>query len=357
MSRYFCVYLFLLGCASVLVAQQTSRGSYEGTSAPPPDNTITTDEQAAPQSRTVLKPAASQVVQDNDAADDPAGVASKPTSVDPSLNYPPPEQGDGTDDGIVLVVPEEVHETPAQPMAKAAAPRRTVVPAQEIVIEPETEQTAEADPDGDIVNAAPVPPGTLAAGTIISARLKQLLSSSLNKEGDSFDATVVRAVRQGNNVLIPAGSEIRGTVRSVSTGDWGGHGSMILRPQTLILSNGSRYKLSSVVSNAPESKARVSTEGKVTPGSRLKKDGVEYGGGIATGVVAGGLLGGPAGAVAGSLVGAGVVTVHLLKSHPQANLEPGTLLEFNLTKSLRITAESAADAGGPAPDLRVGIIQ
>ncbi len=356
MRRYFWVYLLLLGCAGVLVAQQASRGSYEGTSTPPPDSTITTEDQAAPQSRTALKPAANQNAVDSDEAVDPAGMPVRPTSVDPSLNYPPPESVDGTDDGIVFMVPEEVTETPAQPMTKAAVPSRSVFSPQKPVVEPETE-LAGTDPDGDIVNAVPVPPGTLAAGTVISARLKQGLSSSWNRNGDEFQATVVKAIRQGDNVLIPAGAEIRGTIRSVSTGDWGGHGSMILRPQTLILPNGSRYKFSSVVSNAPDSKARVSSEGRVTPGSRVKKDGIEYGGGIATGVVAGGLLGGPAGALAGSLVGAGVVTVHLLKSHPQANLEPGTLLEFNLTLPLRMTVENAADAGSLAPAVGVGIVQ
>jgi hypothetical protein len=50
--------------------------------------------------------------------------------------------------------------------------------------------------------------------------------------------------------------------------------------------------------------------------------------------VTGAVLGGPAGAAAGSLIGAGVVTVHLLVSHPQATLESGTTMMLTLTEPL-----------------------
>jgi hypothetical protein len=50
--------------------------------------------------------------------------------------------------------------------------------------------------------------------------------------------------------------------------------------------------------------------------------------------VTGAILGGPVGALAGTLVGAGLVTVHLLVSHPQAKLEPGADLVFTLTEPL-----------------------
>jgi hypothetical protein len=45
-------------------------------------------------------------------------------------------------------------------------------------------------------------------------------------------------------------------------------------------------------------------------------------------------MGGPVGALTGGLIGAGVVTAHLLISHPQATLETGTAIVFTLTESL-----------------------
>ena len=370
MNRSVLITAFLIVSAGALVAQQGNRDPYEGTSAPPPDSTITTQDQASPQAKPSPGVPAGPNLQGPVVAEDPAGLLPKPTSVDPSLNYPPPAPGDGTDDGIVLVAPETAPEVP-EVISKAGAPSRAAnerldptgqklelaTPMQDEEASPLAQTAPESDPDGDIVSAGAEPPGTLAAGTVIRAELKQRLSSSTSSEGDGFQAVVVKAVRQGDKVVIPAGTEIRGTVRSLSMGDWSGHGSMVLRPQTLVLPNGSRYKISSVVSNAPDANAHVSTEGKVTPGSRMKKDSIEYGAGITTGLVAGGLLAGPAGAFAGTLVGAGVVTIHLMKDHPQAHLEPGTELEFNLTKPLHISVENEAEATGPAPALSVGIVE
>ena len=68
----------------------------------------------------------------------------------------------------------------------------------------------------------------------------------------------------------------------------------------------------------------------MTPGSRLKKDGIEYGGAVGAGAVTGAILGGPGGALAGTIIGAGVITAHLLISHPQATLDNGTVLLFTL---------------------------
>jgi hypothetical protein len=63
------------------------------------------------------------------------------------------------------------------------------------------------------------------------------------------------------------------------------------------------------------------------------------------------VLGGPAGALAGTIIGAGVVTAHLLVSHPQATLEPGTVLLFTLTEPLNLVAAPAANtASNPPPD-------
>jgi hypothetical protein len=81
-------------------------------------------------------------------------------------------------------------------------------------------------------------------------------------------------------------------------------------------------------------RTRIGGEGAITPDSRLKRDGVEYGGAVGAGLVTGAVLGGPAGAAAGSLIGAGMVTVHLLVSHPEATLDSGTTMLFTLTEPL-----------------------
>jgi hypothetical protein len=193
-----------------------------------------------------------------------------------------------------------------------------------------------ADPDADIVHPAPLPPGELGEGTNIRVRLMGRLSTSDSQPGESFRTRVASDVIQNGQVIIPAGSQIDGKVISVSSGRAGGHGSMRLRPETVTLPDGSHFRLYAQLTEAPGSTNRIGNEGLVTPGSRLKKDGIEYGGAVGAGAVTGAILGGPGGALAGTIIGASVISVHLLVSHPQATLENGTVLLFTLSEPLNL---------------------
>jgi hypothetical protein len=195
---------------------------------------------------------------------------------------------------------------------------------------------ANYDPDGDIVRA---PAHQLAEGTTINVHLIGRLSSSDPSPSETgrakrFRTRVVSDVIQYDHVLIPADSEIDGQVLDLSRGHLGSGGTMHLRPDTVILRDGTRYKLAAQVTGAPGAKARVGSEGTIKAGSRLKRDTIEYGGAMGAGAGAGAYLGGPAGAIAGAAIGAGVITVHLLVSHNQATLESGTPLQFTLTRPL-----------------------
>jgi hypothetical protein len=339
MKRTILVVGVLAAAAALLGAQQASQPNpYAGTSNPPPDDTITTP---APETAPVAKPspshpmAAQPDAQSQPAADPQAQTAHH--SLDGSLytipanqgpaNSGPADQGpansipangaDGTDDGIVQVAPD----TSAAPALNQRA----------AVSDP-----ARSDPDGDIVHPGPLPPGTLGEGAVIRVRLMDRLSTAMNQSGDAFRTRVVSDVMQDGQVLIPAGSEIDGKVAAVSSGHFGGHGSMHLQPETVILADGSRFHLYADTSGAPGSNDRVGSEGAITPGSRMKKVGLEYGGATGAGVVTGAIIGGPGGALAGGIIGASVITVHLLMDHPQATLDDGAVLLFTLNESLHL---------------------
>jgi hypothetical protein len=230
--------------------------------------------------------------------------------------------GQGSDSGTVQVAPDNSH--------PSLNPRTPV-----------------DDADGDIVHPAPPPPGTLGYGTTIRAQLLDRLSSAENRDGDQFHTRVLSDVYQGDQVLIPAGSEIDGRIVHVSTGHAGGHGSMILHPETVILPGGAQMRMYAQLTNTPGSDARVGDEGNVSPGSHIKKDSIEYGGATGAGVVTGAVVGGPAGALVGGLIGAGAVTVHLLVDHPQVTLDEGTTLQFTLTEPLDLV--SATQPQGQMP--------
>jgi len=313
MKRNIFVFALFAATAAALAAQQPSQQNpYEGTSNPPPDTMITTPEaQPAPTPKpspsTYAQPAAPAQPQPY------AQPVPQPATAAAPQRYAAP--GDGTDDGIVQVAPDADAPQPA-------LNRRAVM----------------TDPDGDIVHPAPLAPGEIGEGTEIRVRLLDGLSTAESRPGEAFRTRVASDVVQGGQVLIPAGAEIDGQIASVSTGHTGGHGSMRLQPETVILPDGSRFHLYAELTGAPGSRARVGSEGGVTPGSQLKKDGIEYGGAVGAGAVTGAILGGPGGALAGTIIGAGVITAHLLINHPQATLESGTVLLFTLDQPLNLVA-------------------
>jgi hypothetical protein len=308
MKRPVLVCALLVAAAAALVAQEASSSSpYQGTSHPPSDDEILIPSAAA------AKPPAGQPASDQPAYAQPRASHSayaepQPSSVDPQVNFPDP----GNDDGIVQV--QQPTGTPAQPVLKERAPAY--------------------DPDGDIVHPHPLRPGELEEGTVIRVRLLRRLSTSGSTKDQAFRTRVASDVLQNGQVLIPAGAEIDGRVVEVSSGHFGGHGTMRLRPETVVLSDGTRYRLQADLTGTPGSRTQVGSEGDIRPGSRVMRDTVELGGAVGGGAAAGAILGGPVGALTGGLIGAGVVTAHLLISHPQATLESGTAMLFTTTQRL-----------------------
>ena len=319
------VIALLVATAAALGAQQASQPSsqtspYQGVSHPPADEVIETS--TIPEAKPPAgKPLASQLPassQTQQAAPPTyASAQGQPLPPDSSANLPGEQMGDGTDDGIVRVAPAN-----AAPAALNPRPG--------------------FDPDSDIVHPHPLRPGELPAGISIRVHLLDRLSTAETEKGEPFRTRVASDVLQGGQVVIPAGTEIDGRVVEVSSGHAGGHGSMRLEPEAVILPNGERFRLHADVAGTPGSRTHVAGEGTIVPDSRLKRDGVEYGGAVGAGVITGAIVGGPVGALTGGLIGAGAITVHLLVNHPQATLEPGTTLIFMLTDPLYLSRTVAS---------------
>jgi hypothetical protein len=315
-SIFVCVFLVL--ATGVAAAQQSD--PYQGVSHPPSDDTIiaTPDVEAKP-------PAAHPY-----ASVQPAKTSTQSqTQTVQSAALPIPTQQketytgrvDGTDAGIVQVPGQSAQQ---QPAVHPALAQRNWSYAQ--------------DPDGGIVHPKPLPPGELAEGTTIRVKLLNDLSSALSKAGEPFRARVASDVLSGGEVVIPAGSEIDGRVSEASMGHFGGSGSLMLQPEQVTLPDGSSFQLHAVVESTPGSGDRVQAEGQIIPDPGIKRASIEYGGAIGAGAVTGAYLGGPVGALAGGLVGAGVVTTHLLVSHPQVHLDEGSYMNLMLTHNMHLVA-------------------
>ncbi|HWE86382.1 MAG TPA: hypothetical protein VG267_15670 [Terracidiphilus sp.] len=292
---------------------------YSGVAHPPSDDTIvvTQTPQAKPAAgKPLMQPAPAQTAPAQTMpwqTQQPAQASQQAAPSGEPMAQPNPD-ATGTDNGTVQVAP-------AQPAADPALNARDA-----------------ADPDGDMVHPHPMGPGTLEEGTTIRVHLLTALSTEHSQRGDEFRSSVASDVIQDGQVLIPTGAEIDGRVVDVSHGTAGGHGMIRLRPDWVVLQNGSKYRLDAQVTGTPGSNTRVGREGTIEAGSRYKRDGLEYGGGVGAGVVTGAVLGGPVGALAGGLIGAGAITAHLVMDHPQATLAPGTVLVFSLNERLNLQA-------------------
>lgn len=328
MKRAILLCVTLVASTMLLRAQQTAPSDpYTGVSTPPPNDTITDETPAQPQPPVapIAKPSPDHYAAPKTAA--PAPAAAPETA--PANSVPPDfitsASGDGTDAGIVEPPATTEPATAARPAGSPAMNSRLYA----------------SDPDGDIVHPQGPPPGELGAGTVIRVRMLNDLASGINQAGDTFRCAVIQNVFEDGTIVIPAGSEIEGHVARVSPGEGlGSDGSMTLHPESVILPDGTRYQIYAMVSATPKSHNRIGPEGEITPGLQLKRDSISYGAGVGAGAATGAIIGGPVGALAGSAIGAAAVTVHLLTSHPQANINTGAPVEFTLTQPLHLVPDA-----------------
>ena len=299
--------LVLIAFASTLLlvpavfAQQASQTPNQGVSNPPADDTIITS-QDEPANSAAAKP--SPAVSAKPAEASPAASAATAPATNP-------------DYGVVSSVPST--------SASAAAPATSA-----------TLTKRPYNPDEDIVGYVPSPSNELAEGTNIRAKLMDTLSTRETNAGTAFKAQVATDVYKDGRIIIPAGSELRGRVVSVTQGHhFGPAATLRLRPDVVILPDGTAYHLYGQVVESKAPNTRTDSEGGIQPSSNLKKNAIEYGVGAGTGAVVGAKIAGPHGALIGSLVGAGVITAHLLMQHPEmAEVPAGSVVTFSLTEPM-----------------------
>jgi hypothetical protein len=157
------------------------------------------------------------------------------------------------------------------------------------------QQPAQTTPAGSspsaVLNAEP---GVIPVGQQMDVRLQQQLSSATARVEDRFEATTVVDLMQGNRVLVPAGSTVRGIVTTVEpAGKIDRTGRLALSFDQL-RANGRTYSIRAMPTQAFESRG-------------VLEEGRTVGAGGALGAIVGGILGGIEGAIIGAAVGAGGV--------------------------------------------------
>jgi hypothetical protein len=159
------------------------------------------------------------------------------------------------------------------------------------------------------------------AGTELDVRLTQSLSSATAVVEDRFEATTLVDLSNGDRVIIPAGSVMRGVVSSVTkTTRLERKGSLTLAFDQVRV-NGREYPIRATVTQAIESAGVKGEAGKIGVGAGV-------------GAIIGGILGGAKGAIAGILIGGGGTIA--ATEGKDVELAAGTVLRVRLDSGLNL---------------------
>jgi hypothetical protein len=158
-------------------------------------------------------------------------------------------------------------------------------------------------------------------GTEFDVRLQDSLSSGTAQVEDRFEATTMVELREGDRLLVPAGSVMRGIVSSVTkAGRVERKGSMTVAFDQITI-DGRTYPVRATVTQAIESEGVRGEAGKI-------------GAGAGVGAIIGGILGGFKGALAGILIGGGGTIA--ATEGKDVDLPAGTVLRVRLDSGLNL---------------------
>ena len=159
------------------------------------------------------------------------------------------------------------------------------------------------------------------AGQEIDVRIERELSSETAQVEDRFTATTMVDLYQGNDVLIPAGSTMRGVVSSVDKATRTDRkGSMTIAFDQVSV-RGRAYPIRATVTQALESEG-------------IKGEAAKIGAGAGVGAIIGGILGGTKGALLGVLIGGGGTIA--ATEGTNVKLPAGTVLRVRFDQPLQI---------------------
>ena len=148
-------------------------------------------------------------------------------------------------------------------------------------------------------------------GQEIDVRLQTELSSDTAQVEDRFEATTIVDLSRGDDVIIPAGSVLRGVVRTVEKASRTDRKGQLTVSFDQITVGGRAYPMRGTVSQAIESSGMRGEVGRIAAGS-------------AVGAILGGIIGGGKGALLGVLIGGGGTIV--ATEGKDVTLPPGTIL-------------------------------
>jgi hypothetical protein len=222
--------------------------------------------------------------------------------------------------------PQNAAPAPAEPAASAPAPEAATpatAPGSPAAPAPQTQAAAPPPP------APPPPPKvyTVPAGTRLTVRVSQTISSKTSNVGDPFQGTLAQSVRVDGVPVLRAGAPVSGTVVGVKgQGRFKGAGDLAIALN--------RVGSASVSTSAYEK----------TASGKGKRSAAMIGGGGGGGALIGGLAGGGKGALIGGLLGAGGGTaVAGLTGNKEISIPAESLVSFTTTAPVTVERRQSAE--------------
>jgi hypothetical protein len=162
------------------------------------------------------------------------------------------------------------------------------------------------------------------AGTTITVSLGSAIGSKLSQPGQTFNGSVAKDVVVGNEVVIPRGASVTGTVTDAKPlGRFKGGAELQVRLESVTL-NGADVPVQSAVRT-------------FTAKGKGKRTAIMTGGGAALGGIIGGLAGGGKGAAIGALAGGGAgAGGAAFTGNKDIVLPAETVVSFELSQPLEV---------------------
>ena len=163
--------------------------------------------------------------------------------------------------------------------------------------------------------------GQIPVGQELDVRLQTPLSSATASTEQRFETTTVVDLMQGDAVLVPSGSKVRGIVSSVDKAGRVDRSGRLTLAFDQVVVNGREYPIRAMATEVFESKG-------------IRDEAKTVGTAGAVGAIVGGIIGGVKGALIGAAVGSGGVIA--ATDGKDVELQPGTMIRIRLDEPVQV---------------------